>query len=62
MKKEDYVTLKPGQTLAWQPKWISVQNGGYELTYCFAGSQFGLHAWRGKLMSNLIRCKIDASN
>ncbi|MCK4624456.1 MAG: HEAT repeat domain-containing protein [Phycisphaerae bacterium] len=59
-KKEDFVTLKPGRTLEWEEKAAfsrltrpcSVENFYYKLFYPFAGSQFGLRAWRGELMSN----------
>jgi len=62
--KEDFVTLKPTESISWNqtdapsvddclyPE--SIENLHYELTYSCAGSQFGLHAWRGKLLSNQI--------
>lgn len=69
MEKEDYVTLAPGQTITWEQTDAfsvdnsvtppaSIENLQYELTYCFAGTQFGLRAWRGKLLSNPVSCRI----
>jgi len=64
LAKEDFVVLKPGESLAWdqadtpsvddyaEPP--SIQRLRYELIYYCAGSQFGLHAWRGRLVSNEI--------
>lgn len=66
-KQEDYVTLKPGEILTWEhssaPKPAVTskppQDLQYVLTYPFAGSQFGLHAWRGKLVSNVLNAKSE---
>lgn len=70
MEKGDYVTLKPGQAITWEQTDIpsvdnlvtpiSVENLQYELIYYNAGSQFGLHTWRGKLLSNRVNCRVEA--
>jgi len=61
-KKEDYITLKPGQAVTWQPENVSqfnrisrlpsAVNVQYMLSYRAAGSRFGMSAWRGSLLSN----------
>jgi len=61
-KREDFVTLKPGQIMVWDEKAAfshyskpcSIEGFYYRLLYPFAGSQFGLRAWRGELMSNKV--------
>lgn len=67
-KKDRYVTLKPGQTITWEQTDAnmgfssgkqSLENLQYGLTYAFAGSQFGLNAWRGKLLSNIVNCRVE---
>lgn len=66
--KEDFVVIKPGETIAWEqtdtpsadyvtpPR--SIEGLYYVLTYCSAGSKFGLHAWRGRLLSNEINVEV----
>ncbi len=66
--KEDFITLTPGESITWNqtnapsvddhlyPE--SIEDLHYELIYCCAGSQFGLHAWRGKLVSNQIYVRV----
>ena len=66
--KEDFVILKPGESITWDQtrapsvdnyvKPMSIERLQYELIYCSAGSQFGLRAWRGKLVSNEINVKV----
>jgi len=66
--KEDFVILKPGEKITWHQmdapsvdnyvKPTSIEGLHYKLTYCSAGSQFGLRAWRGKLVSNEIDVKV----
>ena len=61
--KKDFVTLDPGETLEWPEtraafsgytKPRTVEGFRYRLLYPFAGSQFGLRAWRGELVSNAV--------
>lgn len=69
LQRDDYVTLAPGQSITWdqvstpdvdeQTSRPTVEALHYELFYPYSGSQFGLHAWRGKLYSNTVDCKIE---
>ena len=62
--RDDFVTLKPGQSLAWTladapntaeaAETKPVDALTYTLTYDSAGSELGLRAWRGVLRSNAI--------
>jgi hypothetical protein len=63
------VTLKPGQTIAWERvdgltvdhRYPTMLDGlHFRFTYRFAGSQFGLRAWRGALTSNHLNGKVVA--
>ncbi len=61
LTREDFVTLKPGESTMWkftEPPTPAVVHMGkpetgltYTLTYRFAGGEFGLRGWRGVLRS-----------
>lgn len=63
LTQDDFVVLKPGQSTTWNftgpntPKvtYLKPLTGiRYELTYRFAGSEFGLRSWRGVLRFNTL--------
>jgi hypothetical protein len=68
--KEDFATLKPGQSITWDQKDApslenaieprSLEGLHYKLIWCSAGSQFGLRAWRGQIVSNEINVAVKA--
>jgi hypothetical protein len=71
-RKEDFITLRPGANISWEQTdapsvdnvtpAMSVEGLQYKLTYSFAGTQFGLRAWRGVLVSNKVDIKVKTQD